>query len=198
MRSQRELAFQKVNFSFFGHRNLFLGLISVAQDGKFRIRMEEAGGGRYNEKQITRQCFQRRSSGKFRLNVLVNSRSRIHRVDLYFAFLISFGLPLAQSLWAVEGGCAEVACFDGSLHPCGFDCQAYYYRLHGGGGGNSQPVYIGPSPEQIAAQQRQNEANQLTQDRASNISIGKIGPRRLIPLRPPWKKTRATRLSRDT
>ena len=28
-----------------GHRNLFLGLISVAQDGKFRIRMEEAGGG---------------------------------------------------------------------------------------------------------------------------------------------------------
>ena len=66
MRSQRELAFQKVNFSFFGHRNLFLGLISVAQDGKFRIRMEEAGGGRYNEKQITRQCFQRRSSGKFR------------------------------------------------------------------------------------------------------------------------------------
>ncbi len=56
-----------------------------------------------------------------------------------------------------------MACFDGSLHPCGFDCQAYYYRLHGGGGGNSQPVYIGPSPEQIAAQQRQNEANQLTQ-----------------------------------
>jgi len=44
VRSQRELAFQKVNFSFFGHRNLFLGLISVAQDGKFRIRMEEAGG----------------------------------------------------------------------------------------------------------------------------------------------------------
>jgi len=76
--------------------------------------------------------------------------------------ILTLTLPVLSRA-QVQGGCAQVACFDGSMHPCGFDCQAYYYRLHPQGGGNNGggAVYTGPSPEQIAAQQRRDASNQL-------------------------------------
>jgi hypothetical protein len=67
------LAFQKVNFSFFGHRNLFLGLISVAQDGKFRIRMEEAGGGDIMRNKLPGNVFREGHLGNSGLKSFFNN-----------------------------------------------------------------------------------------------------------------------------
>jgi hypothetical protein len=91
---------------------------------------------------------------------------------------------LDAPLRAIEGTCAEVACCDGSMHPCGFDCESYCMGRQGGGGGSyggGNPVMAGvqagiqagvanlvsgmfssgnsgPSPEEIAEQQRRQAA----------------------------------------
>jgi hypothetical protein len=61
------LAFRKVNFNFFGHRNLFLGFIQLALDLKIQNFDGRRGGNKYNEEQITRGCCREKSSGKSRI-----------------------------------------------------------------------------------------------------------------------------------
>jgi|GEM_PF-5183791 len=86
-------------------------------------------------------------------------------IALFLLSLLSFGFPFAGPLW---GECEKSKCFDGSIHPCGFDCKAYYYQLHGMGGntglgGNGEPAPTGPSPAEIAARKRIDEAYQFIQ-----------------------------------
>jgi DNA repair exonuclease SbcCD ATPase subunit len=66
---------------------------------------------------------------------------------IFFIVTVLMSLPLylhftSSSLFAIEGQCIKVQCFDGSIHDCGFDCSTL---VPGGGGSGSGGGYQAPA-----------------------------------------------------